>query len=420
MTSKKISKNVPFVFLFFLICAIYAPSNFAQIYISEVLYDPLSTESGGEAVELYNSGSEAINLWNYTIKTASSEKDAVFPENAIIAANGYYLITDANWNEKKDFATYPFPDYEEPITMTNTVAGVSLLDNKGNLIDSVCWGELANEEESIQEFCEGLPTNNSENGYSLQRVSYTNNNYEDFISYKPNLINSKNETTAPNAGIISLEVIVEEKLDPIRNISFINESYLVLNPGKNLDIPLEFTTDETDIDIFLNEQEIPVTLESFEDEYHANTIVRFPYTLLAGNYTLHIISPDFEYNYSFEILPMLGFQLDLQNITCHSETCIVEGDSNISTINNPTLQNIGNTNLDLKIFAESNSELKLTPSTISLRLDDESITLSEEPIIHALSLSPASLLPITLEVDTSLLDPGLYNSNIVFMGVGSD
>jgi len=138
----------------------------ADIYISEVLYNPFTSESGGEAVELYNSGSEAINLSGYTLNTASKNSttiDATFPSIATIPANGYYLIADNSWDDRKDSILYPDADYQEPITMKNTDSGLFIADPLGNILDAVGWGSPIN-----LSLYKGTPTNDTENGESLQ------------------------------------------------------------------------------------------------------------------------------------------------------------------------------------------------------------------------------------------------------------
>ena len=39
-----------------------APIVSANVVISQVLYDPIGTESGGEAIELRNEGSSAVDI----------------------------------------------------------------------------------------------------------------------------------------------------------------------------------------------------------------------------------------------------------------------------------------------------------------------------------------------------------------------
>ena len=58
-----------------------------NVIISQVLYDPIGTETGGEAVELYNPTDSAIDIGDHVIKTESSATDATIPSGTVLAAH---------------------------------------------------------------------------------------------------------------------------------------------------------------------------------------------------------------------------------------------------------------------------------------------------------------------------------------------
>jgi P pilus assembly chaperone PapD len=68
------------------ILALLALLNAAQasVVVSQVLYDPINTESGGEAVELRNDGSSAVNISKWVLATESTPNDAVIPDNTFL------------------------------------------------------------------------------------------------------------------------------------------------------------------------------------------------------------------------------------------------------------------------------------------------------------------------------------------------
>ena len=69
----------------------------AEVIITEVLYDPINTDSGGEFVELYNNGNSSADISGWTIRTETSVADATLPANILLPKNSHYLIADANW-----------------------------------------------------------------------------------------------------------------------------------------------------------------------------------------------------------------------------------------------------------------------------------------------------------------------------------
>ena len=89
-----------------------------HLVISQVLYDPIKTETGGEAIELYNPSIKDINLQSYTIKTKTSTTDVILP-NETIKSKGFYLIGDSGWSLNKDNITYSIADYEDTFTLVN-------------------------------------------------------------------------------------------------------------------------------------------------------------------------------------------------------------------------------------------------------------------------------------------------------------
>jgi hypothetical protein len=59
-----------------------------DIVINEIMYAPISEESDDEYIELYNKGTNSINIggWKFTAGI-----DYRFPTNTIIAPNGYIV-----------------------------------------------------------------------------------------------------------------------------------------------------------------------------------------------------------------------------------------------------------------------------------------------------------------------------------------
>ncbi|MBU1975982.1 MAG: lamin tail domain-containing protein, partial [Nanoarchaeota archaeon] len=175
------------------------------ILIKEVLYDPLNTENGGEAVLLYNDGDTNIEVSGWKIATKASQNDATLPPNTHLSAGGYLLIADSGFSLNKDNSSWPNPDYEEPMTIANSNAGVSLM-NGSMAVDTVGWGDplLIGED-----FYEGTPHDGVFEGQSLRRSSNldTDNNSFDFYATTPVFYNSLNGSV--NSSDDPLEIIID-------------------------------------------------------------------------------------------------------------------------------------------------------------------------------------------------------------------
>ncbi len=151
----------------------------ASVVISQVLYDPLGTESGGEAVEIRNDGSTAVNISKWVLATGASAADATIPDSTILQPGAVFLIADAGWNSSKDNPAWKNADLEETVTMANTNSGVAIKDSSGVVIDAVGWGSPP------AGLSEGMPASPVQAGQALIRTKDTGNNAADFVSAEP-------------------------------------------------------------------------------------------------------------------------------------------------------------------------------------------------------------------------------------------
>jgi len=149
----------------------------ASVVINQVLYDPINTESGGEAVELKNTGSSAVDISGWILSTESSAADATVPDGTVLSAGSVYLIADENWNSSKDDESWRSADHEERITLGNSDGGVALMAN-GSVVDAVGWGDAEGIEDNLYE---GTPAVMVSAGKALLRTQDTNDNSEDFV-----------------------------------------------------------------------------------------------------------------------------------------------------------------------------------------------------------------------------------------------
>ena len=153
------------------------PLAVADVVIYQVLYDPVGTESGGEAVELKNTGSAAIDVSGWVLATESSAADATIPQNTILQPGETFLIADEGWDEGKDDDAWKSADYEEKITLRNSDSGVALVAND-EVIDAVGWGEAQGIDGGLYE---GSPASLVSPGMALLRMQDSDDNGQDFV-----------------------------------------------------------------------------------------------------------------------------------------------------------------------------------------------------------------------------------------------
>jgi hypothetical protein len=177
----------------------------ASVVINQVLYNPEFTESGGEAVELYNNASSDSDISGWVIATEASMNDAVIPENTVLCPGCYYLVADTGWNDSKDNSSWANADFEELINLYNTNSGVALMDGD-DVVDAVGWGDPDSINEGLYE---GTPADSAAEGNSLLRTGDTDNNQDDFTESYPNFRSSSNT----GGGSCSAEADIEFEID---------------------------------------------------------------------------------------------------------------------------------------------------------------------------------------------------------------
>jgi hypothetical protein len=423
------------------------PSSFADLYISQVLYNPLKTSTGGEAVEIYNSGLFDVNLTGYTLDTTTRLQDAVFPPNAIIPSKGYYLIADAGWSDKKDDSLYPLADYEDAITLRITDGGVALVNPVGNVVDAVGWG---NPDKIGLPFYMGNPASSVNKGQSLKRINFTNNNFNDFISSSPRFTNSKGETHDSRLNFVTLNLEVFGADDYIKNISipYDFDNTMLLFPGIERNVTLSFyissLIENNDVYVLLEKNNSnqdsslfslirynsSIISESREGYYLYSSNIVLDYFLEPGVYSVSIVlntsSAEYIKTKYFSILPLLAFNLEFDSINClylGQVSCNISSHNETDFSKTPMIKNIGNLPLDFKIYANdfNDGSNSIDINNVKLSIGNlQNISLSNEPMLYRTNISPgpSAFLPFSLHMQLpSNIISGRYSTKLVFMGV---
>ncbi|MBI2144762.1 lamin tail domain-containing protein [Candidatus Woesearchaeota archaeon] len=311
------------------------------VIISQVIYSPSGTNSGGEAVELYNPLAFSVNISNWVVATETSLTDAMLPQGAMICGGCYYLVADANWSNAKDDAGWPNADYEEAITLANSDAGVALKDSNGTAMDAVGWGNPAGIGSGL---FEGSPHSGSSAGNSLMRKtvngSYadSSNNSGDFIDSAPNFRNSSSVSAAAKGGEIAVMIVVGGSAPVISSLailvdddSFITGNQIVPVPGNNRTVSIEATVHDSN-----GAPDIASVAIAFNGSVFAMS------KKAEVNSTAAVYSASLNLSSSF---PAGSYAAE------PGGTYEISGDDSVSTVSNITLTNEGNVLLDFNIWA---------------------------------------------------------------------
>ena len=422
------------IFIASLAVVLLLPMVFAQVKISEVYYDPIGTESGGEFVELMNTGSAEVDISGWVLSTPTSAADATIPADTILSPNSYYLIADAGFMTLKDDPAWPDADYEEAITLKNTDGGLALKDSLGITIDAVGWGDPT----AIGAgFYEGTPSSLANAGESLQRSQDTNNNVQDFFSSTPNLQSSNGQAhSAANASnsFLAFTVIVNVSLPEIQNITILDEDNLTSGfqvfprPSKNKIIP---------ISVLLSgpADTVKAVLDDFEFNLSGSGslysgALNLSFFESPGIKNIEIIASksgqEVSKSASFDYESLNAFEIDVAALSCTlspGKTCDIAGDLDMSSSDKVTLRNIGNTPIDMSV---SGSDFKSKVSSFDIGSvkysfgDSPMKLLTTNPVLNVLDLEPSdsSLMGVSFFVELpQSVKAGTYVSDIIMASI---
>ncbi len=252
----------------------------AGVVINQVLYDPVGTESGGEAVELKNSGSSAVDISGWILSTESSDADATIPDNTVLQPGAVFLIADEGWDDLKDDSSWKSADYEEKITVGNSDSGIALISG-GSVVDAVGWGDEANIENNMYE---GSPAAPVSSGRALLRTQDTDDNSEDFVEaaadFQPGI--PVPLTANVTISLPSIEISPFLDLNPEATLTIRN------NGADSVDIKLVFN------DFHYKNHTIPKSAVEIDDseftvdageKYEAKIRLEVPVGTISGTYT---------------------------------------------------------------------------------------------------------------------------------------
>ena len=435
-----------------------AANESSSIIISQVLYDPAGTESGGEAVELYNPGASSVNISGWVLATETSPTDATIQHVAVICSGCYYLVADSNWSSAKDNASWPNADHEEAITLANADAGVALKDSNGSIVDAVGWGNPVNIGVGL---FESFPHGGSGSGNSLARRivngSYldTNNNSNDFFSTTPNFRNSNSSASAAAVGSAEIKILivdsgsapVVQSLSITDDDSFLAGSQVSPVPKGNKTVTVDAIISDVNgvADIasviatfnasnftMAKKADINSTAAFYSGSFNLSS--SFP----AGNYSISITAKDNSQlsstaSVSFEYMSMIALDADLSSLIFFAspgstyETAAAADNPN-STVTNITIHNSGNVLLDFDVSATnftSGSTMIEAPRmqyAFSGSYNDSAVSgnFTNSKARKNVNLAPDSRTALGLRLNVPMAtSPGNYSGTISLVAVNS-
>jgi PKD repeat protein len=93
------------------------------VRLNEIFPNPSAKGDAGEFIELYNFGTESVDISGWILHDATKTGKHVFPAGTVVAGGEYFAVTDQSFK----------------LSLNNSNETVSLFDNKEALIDSIIY-----------------------------------------------------------------------------------------------------------------------------------------------------------------------------------------------------------------------------------------------------------------------------------------
>ncbi|MFC1723461.1 lamin tail domain-containing protein [Nanoarchaeota archaeon] len=431
MLSKKL---IPFLTI------LLVPMTLA-VQISEVYYDPMS-ETGGEVLELFNPSDSSVDIGGWTVMTESSITDATVPLGTSMPPHSYFLIADSGFSTTKDNPEWPDADYEEPLSMTNTDAGVAIVSTNGTIIDAVGWGDSLNIDPGL---FQGTPSDDAPEGSSLQRQSSSGNNSADYSIAAPDLRNSN--YTSEGGSSIPVQVEVSSS-NPIVQMTITDDDnpepgiQILPVPGDNKTVTVQANITDHDgigdiTGVIAYISGVPFIMT--QDQVINSTTVVYTATIdmqfsdPAGQYTIIVNASDSSSTTSgsdsFEYLPVTAFEIDSTSLSFVNakpgSSSEILGDYDLQS-QAPTIRNIGNINLDMSVYGTdlTSGQNEILISNLRYSFDNDfgsslsgSISKIAQPT--TLGLQPADTISLAFELSVpQATQNGNYTGQVFLAAVG--
>ncbi len=223
-------------FLILLLFLVFTNSALAQIQITEVMYDLDGSDSGREWIEIYNAGSEDIDLSNWKLFENNTNHALVSDSMSIISAGGYGIIADNKTKFLTDYPNFSGLLFDSSFALNNTGETISIRDLNLSDVDSVTYSSemgASGDGNSLQKinnvWVSALPTvgnigiNNSSPQVVEQQQESISNDASIWISDNNKIYANagKDKTVIVGAGAFFNGEAIGVKKEPLANARFI-------------------------------------------------------------------------------------------------------------------------------------------------------------------------------------------------------
>ena len=418
--------------IFFLLINVVNAVRFEEVY-----YDPISSESGGEAIVLFNEKPYSINLSGWSIKSHKLMSQVIFSDYLMIDAGGYLLITDKGWNLTKDNVSWCNSDFETTLSLSNTAYGLGLYDKYGVLIDKLGWGDKSKIENNFYYVSPAekvLPNS----GESLIRITDTKNNFKDFKKGVPLIKCSKNKVDVDSSkNKIKLELnIYSDKLELKNYTSSIDDldeegTQIFPYPGENRSVVFNVVLTKS---TSFNVSNLNLT-KGWNLEFYNDTVIickyikNISYRESPGFKKIDLAFLGIKKNITYEIKEVMALMSDITELKINTTLngyYYLKGDEDITTKSRPTVKNIGNSPFEIGVQLKDFGKKQFPSNMIVYSFDNNNFESKNAGVMTKnlthidIKLNPGKTLPFGMVFRIpSNISIGQYDGAILLCALGN-
>lgn len=112
---------------------------FAQIKITEIMYDPQGSDTKREWIEVFNSGAENVDLNTYFFFENNIYHKLVAQTESILKPGEFAIIVDSIAEVVTEYKEYMGKLFDSAFSLNNTGETISMADNSKQIIDTVTY-----------------------------------------------------------------------------------------------------------------------------------------------------------------------------------------------------------------------------------------------------------------------------------------
>lgn len=151
--------------IYVLMGALLLSGAMSEIMITEIMYNPEGTDTDREWIELYNDGSQPVNLSGWTLREDNSNRVlSIYGGDFAVMPYSFAVIAKNGLNFTNEHPAYSGVIVESAISLTNSAGrNLTLFDNNNIVHDNVIYSNKAAEGYSIELNSSGLDNSYMDN-----------------------------------------------------------------------------------------------------------------------------------------------------------------------------------------------------------------------------------------------------------------